>query len=69
LGVVLATGLAGRPTSLAAREKDATQYGMGLIVNLPFREAEVSQVVQEIVKNGVIRGTKEYNKDEFVSGA
>jgi hypothetical protein len=42
---------------------------MGLIVNLPFPEAEVSQVVQEIVQNGTIRGTKEYNKDEFVSGA
>lgn len=69
LGVGLAAGLAGGPTSLAAREKDATQYGMGLIVNLPFPEAEVSQVVQEIVRNGIIRGTKEYNKDEFVSGA
>jgi hypothetical protein len=67
--LVLAAGLAGGPTSLAAREKDATQYGMGLIVNLPFPEAEVSQVVQEIVQNGIIRGTKEYNKDEFVSGA
>jgi hypothetical protein len=67
LGVVLV--FAGRPTSLAAREKDATQYGMGFIVNLPFPEAEVSRVVQEIVQNGIIRGTKEYNKDEFVSGA
>jgi hypothetical protein len=69
LGVVLAAGSVGRPTSLAAREKDATQYGMGFIVNLPFPEAEVSQVVQEIVQNGIIRGSKEYNKDEFVSGA
>jgi hypothetical protein len=68
LGVALAAGFAW-PTRLAAREKDATQYGMGLIVNLPFPEAEVSQVVQEIVQNGTIRGTKEYNKDEFVSGA
>jgi hypothetical protein len=25
--------------------------------------------VQDVVQNGVIRGTKEYNKDEFVSGA
>lgn len=69
LGVVLATGFAVWPTSLAAREKNTTQYGMGLIVNLPFPDAEVSQVVQEIVQNGMIRGTKEYNKDEFVSGA
>jgi hypothetical protein len=68
-GVVLAASFAWWPTSLAAREKDATQYGMGFIVNLPFPEAEVSHVVQEIVQNGIIRGTKEYNKDEFVSGA
>jgi hypothetical protein len=69
LAVVLAASFAGWPTSLAAREKNTTQYGMGLIVNIPFPEAEVSQVVQEIVQNGMIRGTKEYNKDEFVSGA
>ena len=55
--------------NLAAREKDATQYGMGLIVNVPFPEAEVSQVVQDVIQNGIIRGTKEYNKDEYVSGA
>lgn len=68
-GVVLAIGFTAWPPSLAGREKNATQYGMGFIGNLPFPEAEVSQVVQEIVQNGIIRGTKEYNKDEFVSGA
>jgi hypothetical protein len=69
-GVLMAVGLTAWPPSLAAREKkDATQYGMGFIGNLPFPEAEVSRVVQEIVQNGIIRGTKEYNKDEFVSGA
>lgn len=54
---------------LHAREKDATQYGMGLIVNVPFPESEVTQVVQDVIQNGIIRGTKEYNKDEYVSGA
>jgi hypothetical protein len=54
---------------LSAREKDATQYGAGLIVNIPFPESEVAQVVQEIIQNGIIRGTKEYNKDEYISGA
>jgi hypothetical protein len=54
---------------LSAREKDAIHYGMGLIVNLPFPENEVSQVLQDVVQNGIIRGTKEYNKDEYVSGA
>lgn len=54
---------------LPAREKDSTQYGMGLIVNVPFPESEVAQVVQDVVQNGIIRGTKEYNKDEYVEGA
>ncbi len=55
--------------SALAREKDATQYGAGLIVNLPFPESEVTQVVQDVVQNGIIRGTKEYNKDEYLSSA
>ena len=60
------------PTMLLAapsKEKDATQYGMGLVVNLPFPESQVTQVVQDIVQNGIIRGTKEYNKDEYITGA
>lgn len=57
------------PLPLAGREKDKVPYGEGLIVNVPFPESEVEQVVQDVTQNGVIRGTKEYNKDEFVSGA
>ena len=55
--------------ALPAREKDATQYGTGLIVNIPFQESEVSQVVQDVIQNGIIRGTKEYNKDEYIADA
>lgn len=65
--ILATTLLLALPSS--AREKDATRYGMGLIVNVPFPENDVSQVVQEIVQNGIIRGSKEYNKDEFISGA
>jgi hypothetical protein len=54
---------------LAGRTKDKVDYGEGLIVNIPVPESEVEQVVIEVVQNGVIRGTKEYNKDEFVAGA
>ena len=54
---------------LAGREKDKSPYGEGLIVNIPLPVSEVEQVVEDVVQNGVIRGTKEYNKDEFVSGA
>ena len=55
--------------AVPARDKEATQYGMGLIVNLPFPESEVTQVVQDVIQNGLIRGTKEYNKDEYITGA
>jgi hypothetical protein len=53
----------------AAGRKDSGQYGAGLIVNVPFAERDVEQVVQDIVQNGIIRGTKEYAKDQYVSGA
>lgn len=65
--LILVFSLAALP--LPAREKNVLQYGAGLIVNLPFPENEVAQVVQDVVQNGLIRGTKEYNKDEYVSGA
>lgn len=52
-----------------AGHKDKVSYGEGLIVNIPFPESEVEQVVQDISQNGIIRGTKEYNKDEYVGGA
>jgi hypothetical protein len=54
---------------LAGREKSKLSYGEGVIVNVPLPASEVEQVVEDVAQNGVIRGTKEYNKDEFVSGA
>ena len=51
------------------RRKDHVTYGEGLIVNLPLPASEVEVVVSDVAQNGIIRGTKEYNKDEFVSGA
>jgi hypothetical protein len=61
--------LAAAVAPLAAREKDKHSYGEGLIVNIPMPEPQVVQVVEDVVQNGVIRGTREYNKDEYVSGA
>ena len=67
LGIVAL--LIASPLSLQASKKDKISYGEGLIVNVPFPEAVVEQVVQDIAQNGIIRGTKEYNKDEYVGGA
>jgi hypothetical protein len=51
------------------RERNAIDYGAGLIINVPFPQDQVAQVVRDVTQNGIIRGTKEYNKDEYVSGA
>jgi hypothetical protein len=67
IALFLTIGLA--TITAGGREKDKAHYGEGLIVNIPLPEAEVAPVVQEVAQNGIIRGTKEYNKDEFVEGA
>ncbi len=51
------------------REKDVLAYGEGLIVNIPLPEPEVAQVVEDVAQNTIIRGSKEYNKDDYVTGA
>lgn len=53
----------------AARSKDGVAYGEGLIINVPYPAAQVEKVVEDVVQNGIIRGTKEYNKDQYISGA
>ena len=56
-------------TPAHSREKNVLQYGAGLIVNISSPEPDVAKVVEEVAQNTIIRGTKEYNKDEYVSGA
>jgi hypothetical protein len=67
--IFLAISLIAVPVHVHGREKNVLQYGAGLIVNIPSPEPEVAQIVQDVAQNTIIRGTKEYNKDEFVSGA
>lgn len=69
VALALMIALAVGPLPAKEKEKDATQYGAGLTINLPFPVSEVVQVVQDVAQNGIIRGTKEYNKDEYISGA
>lgn len=51
------------------REKNGVDYGAGLIINVPFPQDQVLPVVEDVSRNGIIRGTKEYNKDPYISGA
>ncbi len=55
--------------ALPKRDKDVLAYGEGLIVNVPLPEREVVKVVEDVSQNTIIRGTKEYNKDEYIAGA
>jgi hypothetical protein len=54
---------------LEGRKKDAVDYGTGLIVNIPLPESEVAQAVGDVAQNGIIRGSVEYSKDEYIPGA
>ena len=54
---------------LQGRKKDAADYGTGLIVNIPVPESEVAQVVNDVAQNGIIRGSVEFSKDEYIPGA
>lgn len=53
----------------SARDKDVLSYGEGLIVNIPLPVDEVTQAVEDVAGSGIIRGTKEYSKDEYIKGA
>jgi Skp family chaperone for outer membrane proteins len=52
-----------------AKSKPAEDYGGGLSVSVPGTDQELLQAVQDVVADGIIEGSKEYNKDEYVSGA
>ena len=66
--IVLLVAAAAIPAE-GREKKDVLVYGAGLIVNIPLPEPEVARVVEDLVANTIIRGTKEYNKDEYVTGA
>ena len=52
-----------------AKSKQAEDYGGGLSVSIPATEAEVLQAVRDVVADGIIQGSKEFNKDEYIAGA
>jgi len=54
---------------VSALPKDTAQYVSGVSLTVPFPEAQVAQVVLDVSQNGIIRGSKEYEKDEYINGA
>jgi hypothetical protein len=65
----LACVLAALSVASSARDKDVASYGEGFLTNIPLPEPEVAKVVDEVSRSTIIHGTKEYNRDEYVSGA
>jgi hypothetical protein len=55
---------------LQARDKKSTEsFGTGLAVTVQASEAELLRAVQDVVADGIIQGSKEYNKDDYIAGA
>jgi len=44
-------------------------YGLGFSTEIPAPEAEVLQAVDDVVNDGIIQGSKEYNKDKYIEKA
>jgi Skp family chaperone for outer membrane proteins len=44
-------------------------YGGGITTKLSVSEPELLQAVEDVVADGIIQGSKEYNKDEYINGA
>jgi hypothetical protein len=56
-------------SSLHGREKTKEDFGFGFSVELLAPESEVLEAVQEVVEDGIIQGSKEYNKDQYIESA
>ena len=44
-------------------------YGLGFSTEIAAPESEVLKAVEAVVSNGIIQGSKEYNKDQYIESA
>jgi hypothetical protein len=51
------------------RKISSQDYGLGFSTEISSPENEVLQAVEAIVNNGIIQGSKEYNKDKYIEHA
>jgi hypothetical protein len=55
---------------LRGREhKKREDFGLGFSAEIAVPESEVVQAVEDVVDDGIIQGTREYNKDKYVEHA
>jgi len=50
-------------------KKRKEDYGQGLTSEISAPESEVLDAVEAVVNNGIIQGSKEYDKDRYIEGA
>jgi hypothetical protein len=51
------------------RKPKLEDYGLGLSTEISSPESEVLQAVEDVVNDGIIQGSKEYNKDKCIEKA
>jgi hypothetical protein len=66
--VVLAMGLCA-PVGYGREKQKKPDYGFGLAMEIASPDAEVLDAVEDVVNDGIIQGSKEYNKDQYVESA
>ena len=73
LAVAVLFSLASFAPSLLAREqkqkKTKADYGLGFSSEITSPEEMVLQAVEQVVNDGIIQGTREYNKEKYVEKA
>ncbi len=71
LAAAVLLALLNQAPSLQGREpkKKKADYGIGLSTEVSSPEYMVVQAVEAVVNDGIIQGSKEYNKDKFVDKA
>lgn len=51
------------------RKPKAEDYGHGVSTEIASPQIEVTQAVEDVVNDGIIQGSKEYNKDKYIESA
>ena len=69
LASVIAVWLFFSSAAVHGRQSKQIKYGVQFAIEVPAPESEVLQAVAEVADDGIIQGTKEYNKDQYVEGA
>jgi Skp family chaperone for outer membrane proteins len=68
--IVLAVLLLVLPPRLRAGEKQPKEnYGFGFAVDLTIPEDEVLDALEQVVGDGIIQGSKEYSRDQYIEKA